>query len=279
MTQKNDIIKVEGIPIAVVKHGEEDYISLTDIARRKNPREPKDVVKNWMRVRSTIDFLTLWEQVNNPRFEGVEIDPLRLEAGTNAFTLSPSRWITLTNAVGLISRRGANGGTFAHIDIALEFAAWVNTEFKLYFITEFRRLKTQEQQQLSSEWNLQRMLAKINYRIHTDAIKEHIIPAEVTKEQANRTYASEADILNVALFGQTAAQWRTANPNAGKRTNMRDEATLHQLIVLSNMEGINAHLIEQGLPQKERLVQLNRIAITQSRSLAASEHIEALATG
>jgi len=275
MAKSNEIIQVQGIPVAVTGFGDDDYISLTDIARRKNPLEPKDVVKNWMRTRSTIDFLALWEELNNADFKGVEIDPLRLASGTNAFTLSASQWIERTNAIGIVSKRGAKGGTYAHLDIALEFASWVSPEFKLYLITEFKRLKTEEQKQLSSEWNLQRTLAKINYRIHTDAIKAHIIQPEVTKAQANRVYADEADLLNVALFGQTAAQWRTSHPDA--KGNVRDEATLEQLVVLSNMESINALLIGQELPQKDRLIQLNQTAITQLTSLLGNQHVKKLA--
>ncbi|MCL2655685.1 MAG: KilA-N domain-containing protein [Coriobacteriia bacterium] len=275
MAKSNEIIQVQGIPVAVTGFGDDDYVSLTDIARRKNPLEPKDVVKNWMRTRSTIDFLALWEELNNADFKGVEIDPLRLASGTNAFTLSASQWIERTNAIGIVSKRGTNGGTYAHLDIALEFATWVSPEFKLYLITEFKRLKTEEQKRLSSEWNLQRTLAKINYRIHTDAIKAHIIPPEVTKAQANRVYADEADLLNVALFGQTAAQWRTSHPDA--KGNVRDEATLEQLVVLSNMESINALLIGQELPQKDRLIQLNQTAITQLTSLLGSQQIKKLA--
>jgi hypothetical protein len=277
MGKKNEIIKVEGISVAVTGFSDADYISLTDIARYQNSREPKDVVKNWMRTRGTIDFLALWEQLNNPNFKGVEIDPLRLEAGTNAFTLSPQKWIVLTNAIGITSRRGSGGGTFAHIDIALEFASWVSTAFKLYFLTEFKRLKIEEQKRFSTEWNLQRTLAKINYRIHTDAIKEHIIPPEVTRMQANLTYATEADLLNMALFGQTATEWRATHPDIGKNKNIRDEATLEQLVVLSNMESINALLIGQGLSQKERLIQLNQTARSQMISLLRSEHMKSLA--
>ncbi|MCL2881677.1 MAG: KilA-N domain-containing protein [Coriobacteriia bacterium] len=274
MAKNEEIITVQGIPVAVTGFGDDDYISLTDIARRKNPLEPKDVVKNWMRTQSTIEFLSLWEQLNNPTFKGVEIDPLLRNAGGNAFTLSPSRWISLTGAIGLRVRAVKGGGTFAHMDIALEFATWVSPEFKLYLVTEYKRLKTEEQKRLSSEWNLQRTLAKINYRIHTDAIKAHIIPPEVTKAQANRVYADEADLLNVALFGQTAAQWRTSHP--GAKGNVRDEATLEQLVVLSNMESINALLIGQGLPQKDRLIQLNQTAITQLTSLLDNQQIKKL---
>jgi hypothetical protein len=275
--QKQEIITVQGTVIRVVKHGKEDYVSLTDLARQKNPRDPKDVVKNWMRTRNTIRFLALWEQLNNPRFKGVEIDPLLYESGDHAFTLSPSRWVELTDAIGIYVKASRGGGTFAHVDIALEFASWISSEFKLYLMSEFKRLKTDEQQRLSLEWSLQRTLAKINYRIHTDAIKEQIIPPKVTRAQATAIYASEADLLNVALFGKTAEQWRSENPDASG--NIRDGATLEQLIVLSNLESINALLIRQSLPQGERLVQLNAAAITQLTSLLGDKRIMRLNAG
>jgi hypothetical protein len=275
--QKQDFITVQGTVISVVKHDEEDYVSLTDLAKQKNPRDPKDVVKNWMRARSTIRFLALWEQLNNPSFKGVEIDPLLYESGDHAFTLSPSRWVELTDAIGIYVKASRGGGTFAHVDIALEFASWISPEFKLYLMSEFKRLKSEEQQRLSLEWNLQRMLTKINYRIHTDAIKEQIVPPEVTKAQASIIYASEADILNVALFGKTAAEWRAERPDA--KGNIRDEATLEQLIVLSNLESINALLIRQGLSQGQRLVQLNQTAIVQLTSLLGDERIKQLGSG
>ena len=262
---KKETINVQGTAITVVsKPDNRNYICITDIARYRNPVEPKDVVKNWMRNRATIEFLGLWERLNNPDFKGVEFDPLWVESGSNSFTMSPSRWVDTTGAIGIFTRAGAGGGTYAHEDIAFEFASWISSEFKLYLVTEFKRLKSDENQRQSLEWNLQRTLSKINYRIHTDAIKEHIIPAAVTREQVAQVYASEADLLNVALFGQTAAQWRGANPDS--KGNIRDGATLEQLVVLSNMESINALLIRQGLPQGERLLQLNTTAITQMRS-------------
>jgi len=249
--KKNKIIVVKGISIATLKYSNEDFISLTNIARNKNEQEPKDVVKNWMRSRTTIEFLGIWEQLNNPDFKGVEFDSFLFEAGSNSFTLSPAKWIEATNASGIISRRGNNGGTFAHKDIAFEFASWVSAGFKLYLIKEFQRLKEDETNRLKLEWNLQRTLAKVNYRIHTDAIKENIIPGLITKEQASFIYASEADILNMALFGKTAQQWRTENAAkeglpAGQAGNIRDWATLEQLVVLSNMESINAVMLHQG---------------------------------
>jgi hypothetical protein len=272
---KKETITVQGTEVALLSKSDgKNYICITDIARYKNPTEPKDVVKNWMRNRSTIEFLGLWEKIHNLDFKGVEFDPLLFEAGSNAFTMSPTKWIETTNAIGIFTKTGMGGGTFAHQDIAFEFASWVSSEFKLYLLLEFQRLKEDEQKHLSSEWNLQRTLSKINYRIHTDAIKEHIIPSVVTKEQISFIYASEADLLNVALFGKTAVQWRTENP--GSKGNIRDYATLEQLVVLSNMESINALLIRQGLPQGERLVQLNSVAITQMRSLVDNLNLKRL---
>jgi hypothetical protein len=273
---KKETIKVQGVEITFFsqQNRADNYICLTDIARYKNPVEPKDVVKNWLRNRGTIEFLGLWETIHNPDFKGVEFDPLLFEAGSNAFTMSPSRWVELTNAIGIFTKTGAGGGTYAHEDIAFEFASWISSEFKLYLVTEFKRLKQDETRRLSLEWNLQRTLSKINYRIHTDAIKEHIIPQVVTKEQIAYKYAEEADLLNVALFGMTARQWRDENPDL--KCNIRDYATLEQLVVLSNMESINALLIGQELPQDERLVQLNKVAITQIRSLVESKNLKAL---
>jgi len=271
---KRKSIIVKNLSISIIKIVKEDYISLTDIARNKNADEPKDVVKNWMRSRTTIEFLGLWEQLNNPDFKGVEFDSFMHEAGSNSFTLSPSKWIEATNAKGLISKPGNNGGTFAHKDIAFEFASWVSSGFKLYLIKEFQRLKEDENDRLKLEWNLQRTLAKVNYRIHTDAIKENLIPHTLSKEKINFLYADEADMLNVALFGMTAKQWRDANPEADG--NIRDAATIEQLVVLSNLESINAVLIHQGLLQSERLMQLNKIAITQMKSLLGNTNLKKL---
>jgi hypothetical protein len=241
--------------VVVLTRNKLDYISLTDIARHKNPSEPKDVVKNWMRSKTTIEFLGLWEKIHNPDFKGVEFDAFRNQAGSNAFVLSPSKWIEGTHAIGVMVRSGKNGGTYAHRDIAFEFASWISAEFKLYLIVEFQRLKNEESRRSNLEWNLKRTLAKVNYRIHTDAIKENLIPPVLSSEQVNLVYADEADMLNMALFGMTARQWREANP--GKEGNMRDHATLEQLVVLSNLESINAMLIGQGLSQPARLQQLN----------------------
>jgi hypothetical protein len=269
---KKEVINVQGTEIALLPQaGGNDYICITDIARYRNSMEPFSIINNWMRSRSTIEFIGLWEQLNNPGFKPIEFDRFKLEAGSNYFVLSPQRWIEATHATGIISKSGRYGGTYAHVDIAFEFASWISSEFKLYLITEFKRLKSDEQQRLSLEWNLQRTLSKINYRIHTDAIKEQIIPAVVTKEQESAIYASEADLLNVALFGKTAAQWRDENPEA--KGNIRDTATLEQLVVLSNMESINALLLRQSLPQGERLIQLNSVAITQMKSLSDNQNL------
>jgi len=252
-------INANGTEITVLSKGDDnDYISLTDIARYKNPDEPKDVVKNWMRNRSTIEFLGLWEQLNNPDFKGVEFDSFKYEAGSNAFTLSPQKWISSTKAIGLISKSGRYGGTFAHKDIAFEFASWVSAEFKLYIIKDYQRLKADENSRISLEWNVNRIISKINYKIHTDAIRDNIIPSLVTKGQQSFTYASEADLLNVALFGKTAREWKEQNPEA--KGNIRDDATIQQLIVLSNLESMNAELIKQDLPQNRRLTILNKMA-------------------
>lgn len=240
-----------------------DFICITDIARLKNPMEPKDVVKNWLRSKNTIEYLGLWESLNNPLFKGVEFDPLLREAGSNAFTLSPSKWIELTDASGLLIKNGANGGTYAQRDIAFKFASWVSVEFELYLVKEFQRLKEEEQKTLG--WTAKRELSKINYHIHTDAIKENLIPQQITPQQTALIYANEADVLNVAMFGITAKEWRENNPD--KKGNIRDHATINQLICLSNMESLNAILIEDGIPQNERLIKLNKIAIHQMEIL------------
>jgi hypothetical protein len=256
---------VQNTVVSFTRIQQGDFISLTDIAKVKNPDEPKDVVKNWLRSRSTLDFLGLWEHINNPNFKGVEFDSFKTQAGTNSFTLSPSKWTEATGAIGIRSTAGRSGGTYAHQDIAFEFASWVSAEFKLYLIKEFQRLKNDEIQAKSLEWNLTRSLSKINYRIHTDAIAENIIPQALTQQQAGLIYATEADVLNVALFGMTAKQWR--DQNKAQHGNMRDHASVEQLIILSNMESINAELIRQSIPQSERLLALNNSAIHQMRSL------------
>lgn len=268
-------IHANGTEITVLSQGDDnDYLSLTDIARYKNPDEPKDVVKNWLRNRSTIEFHGLWEQLNNPDFKGVEFDSFKRDAGSNAFTLSPQKWISGTNAVGLISKSGRSGGTFAHKDIAFEFASWVSAEFKLYIIKDYQRLKADENSRIALAWNVNRIISKINYRIHTDAIKDNLIPSLVSKQQQTLTYASEADMLNVALFGKTAREWKEQNPEL--KGNIRDEATIQQLIVLANLESMNAELIKQGLPQRQRLTVLNKMAIEQMTSLLDSSAIKKL---
>lgn len=244
-----------------------DYICITDIARQKNPDEPKDVVKNWMRVKNTLEYLGLWESLNNRDFKGIEFDPIMREAGSNSFTMSPSRWIELTGAIGIISKLGREGGTYAQRDIAFKFASWVSVEFELYLVKEFQRLKEEEQKQLG--WSAKRELSKLNYRIHTDAIKHNLIPSEITKSQASVIYANEADVLNVAMFGVTAKQWRDANPDL--KGNIRDYASINELICLSNMENLNAVFIEQGIPQSERLMKLNQIAIHQMSIFESSD--------
>lgn len=244
----------------------DDYFSLTDIAKYKNPEDPRFVIQNWMRRIDTIQYIGLWEQLNNPNFNRVEFDTFRSEAGHNYFTMTPKKWIDGVNAIGIISKAGKyNGGTYAHKDIALQFASWISPEINLYIIKEFQRLKADEQKQLG--WTVKRELSKINYRIHTDAIKDNIIiPLEISKEQASFVYANEADVLNVALFGMTAREWRDKNPD--KKGNIRDYAEVSQLVCLSNLENLNAYLIERGLSQPERLMELNKAAIRQMKVLA-----------
>lgn len=263
-------INANGTEISVILSEEisKDYISLTDIARKKNPYEPKDVVSNWMRIRSTIEYLGLWEKLNNPHFKGVEFESFKNQAGGNAFTLSPQRWIEKTNAIGIISKSGRGGGTFAHSDIAFEFASWISPEFKLYIIKDYQRLKMDESKRLEIGWNTKRELSKINYQIHTDAIKEFLITPELTRQEINYKYASEADVLNMALFGKTAKQWRTETGN--KKFNMRDYASVEQLIVLLNLESMNADLIRRGLSLEERIQQLRNVAYYQLQSLQKS---------
>ena len=262
---KKDTIEAKGFAIQIYTEDfKNDYISLTDIARYKNVHEPKDVVKNWLRVRDTIEFLGLWETIHNPSFKGVEFDSFRKEAGTNAFTLSPQRWIENTNAIGIVSKSGRGGGTFAHPDIAMEFASWISAEFKLYLIQDYKRLKSDENSKLSLGWNLNREISKINYKIHTDAIKEYLLK-DLTNEQLSYQYASEADMLNVALFNKRAKQWREENPNL--KGNIRDYASLNELLVLANMESYNAILIGKGMNQKERMIELRKLARTQLMSI------------
>ena len=267
MTKKT--IEAKGTEIAIIsRNNGDDYISLTDIAKYKNKDDAFIVINNWMRLRDTIEFLGLWESLSNPEFKPIEFDRFRQESGYNAFTLSPQKWIKATNAVGIISKSGRYGGTFAHKDIAFEFASWISAEFKLYVIKDYQRLKESEKSQKALDWNLSRAISKINYKIHTDAIKENLIPHIVSKRQQTFTYASEADILNVAMFGITAKEWKEQHPDA--IGNIRDSATIQQLIVLSNMESMNAELIKQGITQDQRLSMLNKMAIDQMTSILGS---------
>ena len=271
---KNKKIEVKGTEITIFKGDTEDFISLTDIARYKDAANMDTIIQNWLRNRNTIELLGFWEQLYNPNFKPLEFEGFRKQAGLNSFVLTPKRWIETTNAIGIISKSGRYGGTFAHKDIAFEFASWISIEFKLYIIKEFQRLKEEEYNRQKLDWNLQRTLAKVNYTIHTDAIKERLIPEKLSAQQISLVYASEADLLNMALFGKTAAEWRAENHQA--KGNIRDEATLEQLVVLSNLESINAVLIRQGLSQSERLEQLNQIAITQMTSLINNTNLKKL---
>mgnify|MGYP000099665294 CR=1 FL=1 len=258
-------IEVKGTSVTVLAGAVDDYISLTDIARYKDSERTDYIIQNWLRNRNTIEFLGIWEQLNNPQFNPIEFDGISRQAGLNSFVLTAKRWIEATGAIGITSKAGRYGGTYAHKDIAFEFASWVSVEFKLYLIKEFQRLKDAEAQQLG--WDIRRNLTKINYRIHTDAIKTHLIPPQLTPQQTSLIYASEADLLNMALFGKTAQQWRDANP--GSKGNIRDEANAAQLVCLANLETLNAHFIQQGLAQAQRLQLLNQTAINQMQLLLA----------
>ena len=271
---KSRIINVKGSAVTVATHHDQDYISLTDMVKHFDGGSA--LIEQWLKNKDTVLFLGVWEQLNNPGFNSLEFEGIRNEAGRNSFFLSAKKWADATDAIGLHARAGRYGGTFAHKDIAFEFGSWLSPEFKLYLIKEFQRLKDEESRTHSLEWNFQRTLSKVNYKIHTDAIKERLIPPRITPVQTGIIYASEADLLNVALFGITAAQWRQANPD--QSGNMRDAATLEQLVVLSNLESINAVLIHQGLGSKERVVQLNAIAITQMRSLVGLAGLKQLGT-
>jgi hypothetical protein len=270
---KTDKITVAGIEITIISDNKNDYISLTDMAGYKDELEARVVVSNWMSTHFTLDFLGIWEQIYNPNFNRMEFHTLKTESGR--LVLTPKRWVERTNAIGIFSKSGRyGGGIFAHKDIAFEFGSWLSAEFKFYLIKEFQRLKEDENQRLSLEWNLQRTLSKVNYQIHTSAISQNLIPKTLTKAQINYVYASEADLLNVALFGMTAKEWR--DQNSDLKGNIRDYATLEQLVVLSNMESINALLIQQKLTQAERLQQLNKTAITQMQTLLNSKTMKAL---
>ena len=267
-------IDVQGTAVTILSQASDDYISLTDIAKHKEPDRSDQVIQNWMRNRNTIEFLGVWERLNNVSFKPLEFEGFKTKAGLNSFVLTPRQWIDTTHASGLVSKSGRYGGTYAHKDIAFEFASWISVEFKLYLIKEFQRLKEDESRRLSLAWNLNRTLSKLNYRIHTDAIAAHLIPAAVTPAQAAITYASEADLLNVALFGLTAKQWRDANPKLDG--NMHEYATIEQLLVLANIEGMNAEFIHMGLLQGERLKRLNEIAIRQMQVLTSTSVVKQL---
>ena len=269
---KNRQITVQGRAVTVVAGADEDYISLTDIDVHRDPEHTDDLIRNWLRNRNTLEFLGIWERLNNADFNPVEFDGIRLRAGLNSFTLTPKQWIERTGAVGITSKAGRYGGTYAHKDIAFEFAAWISVEFKLYLIKEFQRLKEGERDQLG--WDVGRNLTKINYRIHTDAIQQNLIPPEVTPQQASLVYASEADLLNVALFGKTAREWRDGQP--GSKGNIRDEANVAQLVCLANLEALNAHLIHQGVAQSQRLKLLNQTAIQQMKVLTTDSGVRRL---
>ena len=262
-------VEVLNTQISIVQ---DDYISLTDIAKYKNSQDANEIIRNWLRNRNTIEFLGIWEKIHNDNFKPLEFDGFRKEAGLNSFTLSTQKWVESTNAIGLVSKAGRYGGTFAHKDIAFEFAAWVSVEFKLYLIKEFQRLKEDEQKQLG--WDIKRNLTKINYRIHTDAIKENLIPKQLVKAQINYVYANEADILNVALFGMTAKQWSEANSDL--KGNIRDYADVYQLVCLANLESLNAHFINENIPQDQRIKKLNEVAIKQMSILLTDDNIKKL---
>lgn len=269
---KNSQMVVLSKTVRIQRIERDDFISLTDIAKYRNADDPRFVIQNWMRSRASLDFLGIWEILNNPDFKRVEFDTVRNQSGSNAFVMTPSKWIDLTGAIGIISKSGRYGGTFAHKDIAFEFASWMSVEFKLYLIKEFQRLKETEQKQLG--WDIKRNLARINYRIHTDAVKANLIPPELTPRETNLIYASEADVLNMALFGKTAKQWREMHP--GEKGNIRDQANAAQLVCLVNLENLNALFINDGVEQSDRLKKLNLIAIEQMRILTGDSAIKRL---
>lgn len=271
-----NVIHAKNTDITVIsKPNQDDYISLTDIAKYKNPEFPADVIKNWIRIRNTIEFLGLWEQLNNPNFKLVEFEQFKNESGSNSFVLSPQKWIKGTNAIGLTSKSGRyGGGTFAHKDIAFEFASWISPEFKLYIIQDYQRLKVDETHTQALDWSVKRLLSKANYKIHTNAIKTNLIPPEISKKQQGLIYANEADVLNMAMFGMTASQWRQSHPNL--KGNIRDYATVEQLLVLSNLENTNAILIEQGISQYDRMLKLNKIAVAQLSTISETKSVNQL---
>ena len=265
---KSDTLHVKGIDVGIYTEDyRNEYISLTDIARFRNSDDPRFAIQNWMRNRNTIEFLGLWESLHNLNFNRVQFDTFRTEAGLNRFVMTPSKWVENTGAIGITAKAGRYGGTYAHSDIAMEFASWISAEFKLYLMKDYRRLKFDENSRLSLSWNLNREISKLNYRVHTDAIQQNLLPPDLTREQQSFVYADEADMLNVALFGLTAAQWRSQNQ--GCKGNIRDYASLQQLLVLANMESYNALLIEQKLPQTERLQMLRQMAVRQLQVLSS----------
>jgi len=269
MKPTKETITAKGLKIGIYTEDfQNEFISLTDIAKYRNSDDPRFVIQNWMRNRNTVEFLSVWEELHNPDFNRVQFEAVKEEAGLNRFVMTPAKWIEQTNAIGIVSKAGRYGGTYAHSDIAMAFASWISPEFQLYIMKDYRRLKQDENSRLSLNWNLNRELSKINYKIHTDAIEENLIPPELTQAQKSFTYANEADMLNVALFGMTAKEWRKTNPN--KSGNIRDYATLNQLLVLANMESYNAILINQGITQQERLVLIRNLVIKQ---LKATEKI------
>ena len=274
---RNQKITVKGTEIVITRQKEGDYISLTDIAKHKNTENSRMIVAHWLRSNYTLEFLGIWEQIHNPNFNVTEFGYIKSQSGANSFAISSKQWIEKTNAIGIISKTGRyGGGTFAHKDIAFEFASWISAEFKLYLIKEFQRLQEQENDRLSLDWDIKRTLTKINYKIHTDAIKEHLIPNLLSPTQINITYASEADVLNKALFGKTAKEWATENPK--EEGNMRDYASVTQLVCLANLESLNAEFIRMGLQQPARLKKLNEIAIIQMRSLLGNPTIKKLSS-
>lgn len=275
--KKSSKITVKNITINLISRDGSDYLSLTDMAKSKNVEFPADVVKNWLRTRFAIEFMGIWEQLHNPDFNMVEFDQFKNQAGVNSFVMSPDKWIKLTGSIGIRSKAGRyGGGTFAHQDIAFEFATWLSPEFKLYLIKEFQRLKIEENERLSLGWDVKRQLTKINYRIHTNAIQAYLIPQSISEQSINILYASEADVLNMALFGLTAKDWRDANQK--KDGNIRDYADVTQLVVLANLEGINAELIRRDISQSERLILLNQTAITQMKALVGNVAVKNLET-
>lgn len=277
MKEERNILNAAGTEIAIITRPDEtDYISLTDIAKHRDPENPRIIIANWMRNRSTLEFLGLWEQLHNPDFKRLEFDTFKNESGANAFVMTPEKWTKSTAAIGITTKRGRyGGGTYAHTDIAFEFASWLSPEFKLYIIQDYKRLKSDEAHQLRLEWKAKRLISKANYRLHTDAVQKHLVHTGLTRQQINYVYADEADVINVALFGMTAKEWRSQHPDA-KGNNMRDEATITELVVLGNLESMNAEFIRQGLSQSQRLMTLRSVAAYQIKTLQENASTEKL---